>query len=214
MVNQVYMRSGLVYKYTSKTTNKSYIGRTIMDRFQRRQYEHKTCCKDTKDSLFYKAKIEYGYDDFTLTVLEDNIPLEYLDAREIYWINYYNTFNNGYNSTKGGIGGNTYIKRSKSDMEKTKEKISKALQGERNGNKGQYVGERNPMYKKKPHNAQEVVLYNIVTKEVKIFDRAYKVANFLGYKSGSFVTRMKKDNLIVNNWKIVNKGVESIESVV
>ena len=208
------MRLGLIYKYTSKTTNKSYIGRTIMDRFGKRQYEHRTCCKDTKDCLFYKAKKKYGYNDFTLTVLEDNIPLDNLDNREIYWIKYYDTFNNGYNSTKGGAGGNTYTKRSKDEMNETRNKISNALKGERNGNKGQYIGEKNPMYKKKPHNAQDVVLYNIKTKEIKKFDRAYKVAIFLGYKSGSFVTKMKKNNLVVNNWKIINKGVESIESIV
>ena len=49
--------------------------------------------------------------------------------------------------------------------------------------------------------------------EVKEFDRAYKVANFLGYKSGSFTTKMKQNNLVVNGWKIIEESVETTENI-
>lgn len=207
------MRKGLIYKYTSKTTKKSYIGKTIEDRFEIRQAEHKSCSKDTKDSHFYRAKQKYGYEDFELEVVENNIPLEKLDEREAFWIAHYNTFEDGYNATRGGDGGNTYAKRTKEQMEETRRKISEANKGSRNGNKGQYVGEKNPMYGKKPPNAQEIILLNIETKERKVFDRAYKVALFLGRKSGSFTTKMKQKKLVVDNWMIIDEGVETIESI-
>lgn len=207
------MRKGLIYKYTSKTTKKSYIGKTIEDRFEIRQSEHRTCCKDTKDSHFYRAKQKYGYEDFELEVVEKGIPLEKLDEREAFWIEYYNTFENGYNATRGGDGGNTYAKRTEEQMEETRKKISKALRGSKNGNKGQYVGEKNPMYGKRPHNAREYVLENTQTKERQMFTSQKQICIFL--KKGSVtVNRLVNDSkIVVDNWKIIDEGVETIESI-
>ena len=44
-------------------------------------------------------------DNFSLEIIEDNIPFEQLNDREAYWIKYYNTFylnGEGYNMTEGG----------------------------------------------------------------------------------------------------------------
>ena len=101
-------------------------------------------------------------------------------------------------------------------MEETKKKISKALRGSNNGiakNPHLVRGKNNPMYGKKPHNAQTIKIQNVNTLEVKEFDRAYKVANFLGYKSGSFTTKMKQNNLVVNGWKIIEESVETTENI-
>jgi len=38
----------------------------------------------------------------------EECPKELLDEREIYWIKYYNTFENGYNLTVGGNSGFHY----------------------------------------------------------------------------------------------------------
>jgi hypothetical protein len=46
----------------------------------------------------------YGPDSFTFEVLEEVINIEDLNVREIYWIAYYNTYNDGYNETLGGEG--------------------------------------------------------------------------------------------------------------
>ena len=206
------MRTGLIYKYTSKTTKKSYIGQTIEDRFEIRQEEHKTCSKDT-DSHFFRAKQKYGYEDFELEVVEKDIPLDKLNEREIYWIAYYNTFEDGYNSTKGGEGGNTYAKRTKEQMEETRKKISEANKGSRNGNKGQYIGEKNPMYGKRPHNARDYFIQNIETKEIKKFTSQKQICEFLKKGIDKVNKMVNNENIVVDNWKIVIEGVESIESI-
>lgn len=206
------MRKGLIYKYTSKTTKKSYIGKTIEDRFEIRQAEHRSCSKDT-DSHFYRAKQKYGYEDFELEVVERNIPLEKLDEREVFWIEFYNTFEDGYNATKGGDGGNTYAKRTKEQMEETKRKISEANRGSRNGNKGQYIGEKNPMYGKRPHNARKYVLKNVQTEERREFISQKQICAFLK-KGSSIVNKMVNDSkIVVDNWMIIDEGVETIESI-
>lgn len=208
------MKLGLIYKYTSKTTNLSYIGKCLHSNYENRHHKHKY--EIDPNTHFGRAKIKYGYDDFILTTVEDNILEENLSEREKYWIAYYDTYNNGYNSTKGGEGGNTYAKRTKEQMDETKRKISEANKGSRNGmakNPHLVRGKNNPMYGKKPHNAQSVKIQNIHTSEIKEFDRAYKVANFLGYKSGSFTTKMKQNNLVVNGWKIIEESVETTENI-
>ena len=46
---------------------------------------------------------KYGVDNFTIEQVEE-CPLEDLSDKEIYWIQYYDTFHNGYNATYGGDG--------------------------------------------------------------------------------------------------------------
>lgn len=209
------MNYGIIYKYTSKTTQMSYIGKTTKNSFKRRMRDHKVDIDDK--THFGRAKLKYGFDDFVLSIVEENIPLEKTSDRERYWIKYYDTFNNGYNSTLGGEGGNTYSKKTKEELDIIKSKISKALSGKNNGmakNPHLVRGKNNPMYGKRPHNAKCVTIQNIDTHEIKTFDRAYKVAEFLGYKSGSVVTDMIKDKRIVNKWKVIKESVETTENIV
>jgi hypothetical protein len=49
----------------------------------------------------YKDFKKYGIDNFSFGVLEE-CTLDKLDEREIYWIKYYNSYNDGYNLTLGG----------------------------------------------------------------------------------------------------------------
>lgn len=45
---------------------------------------------------------KYGSENFYCETLEDNIPYEKLDEREVYYIEKFDSFHNGYNSTPGG----------------------------------------------------------------------------------------------------------------
>ena len=85
-----------IYKITKKENGKSYIGQS--NDIERRIKEHKY-----KTDLAIELAIhKYGVDAFNYEVLEQ-CSLEELDAKEIYWIQYYNTFKGfGYNCNKGG----------------------------------------------------------------------------------------------------------------
>jgi group I intron endonuclease len=53
---------------------------------------------------------KYGKNIFNRVILEDNIEsIELLNLKEIYYIELYNTFKDGYNSTIGGEGGGHWI---------------------------------------------------------------------------------------------------------
>ena len=51
----------------------------------------------------YDAINKYGPEHFLIEEIE-KCSIEEVNDREIYWIEYYNTYHNGYNATKGGDG--------------------------------------------------------------------------------------------------------------
>ena len=53
-----------------------------------------------KNPLYLDFK-NYGFENFSYEVLEE-CATEMLNERERYWIEYYDTYNNGYNLTQGG----------------------------------------------------------------------------------------------------------------
>lgn len=88
---------GFIYKITNKVNGKSYIGQTRNTvEFRWRQHYK---AKDNK--YFHRAIQKYGKENFEVTTLE-KCDVEKLNDREIYYINKYNTFGDGYNLTKGG----------------------------------------------------------------------------------------------------------------
>jgi len=51
--------------------------------------------------VLYKAFNKYGIENFTFEEIEQ-VDNSILDEREKYWIEYYDSYFNGYNSTLGG----------------------------------------------------------------------------------------------------------------
>lgn len=97
---------GLIYKVSNDINNKIYIGKTTRT-LKIRWKDHLQDYLNT-DNKFYFAMRKYGVEHFTPTVIEDNIDNSILNEREIYWIKYYNSYQNGYNSTIGGEGDTKY----------------------------------------------------------------------------------------------------------
>ena len=96
---------GFIYKITNKINGKSYIGQTIQN-VKERFYQHcaTKCSKAVSNMAIHRAIKKYGKSNFTVEVIEE-IDSANLNDRERYWIKYYNSYNNGYNSTKGGQDG-------------------------------------------------------------------------------------------------------------
>lgn len=104
-----------IYKITNKQNNKIYIGKSqnIEQRWQYHIYNYKT--KTEWNKPLYKAFRKYGIDNFSFEIIEEINPYnnKEADKKEKYWINYYDSFNNGYNATLGGDGGITCNMREK-----------------------------------------------------------------------------------------------------
>ena len=93
---------GYIYKITNTLNDKVYIGQTIKT-VQKRFTQHKNNSNKEYFSqiVLYKAFNKYGIENFICEEIEE-VPNDKLDEREKYWIEYYNSYFNGYNSTLGG----------------------------------------------------------------------------------------------------------------
>ena len=93
-----------IYKISNDINNKVYIGKTTYN-IQKRWKEH---CNDLhrrklEKRPLYNAMNKYGIEHFYIELVEE-CSIDVLSEREIYWIESYNSFKNGYNATKGGDG--------------------------------------------------------------------------------------------------------------
>lgn len=98
-----------IYKITNTLNNKCYIGQSIdiKIRWIQHIYEGK---RNNPQGKLYSAIFKEGIENFSFEVIEE-CPLDekILNEKERYWIEYYNSFNKGYNSTKGGQGEDSWI---------------------------------------------------------------------------------------------------------
>lgn len=91
-----------IYKFTNKINGKIYIGQSIDIIARKRSHINDAYCKG-KDSNcpFHQAIIKYGENGFNFEIIEE-CPKELLNEREKYWIQYYDSYHNGYNASPGG----------------------------------------------------------------------------------------------------------------
>lgn len=96
---------GYIYKIENQLNHHVYIGqtsRTIQQRWQEHiNKEHEGC------TALQRAFRKYGISNFTIELLEE-CENDKLNEREIWWIEYYNSYYNGYNLTLGGEQGFKY----------------------------------------------------------------------------------------------------------
>lgn len=101
---------GFIYKITNNVNGKVYIGQTIQT-IKERFYQH--CATKCSDSVLnmaiHRAIKKYGKSNFIIEVIEE-VDKDSLNDREKFWIEYYNSYNNGYNSTRGGQDSSTHCK--------------------------------------------------------------------------------------------------------
>lgn len=95
---------GCIYIIKNKINNKVYIGQTSQGIENRWKQHTKPSVIKSKKYAIYRAMNKYGVENFYYEVLEDNIPYEELDNREQYYIEKYDSYKHGYNSTTGGDG--------------------------------------------------------------------------------------------------------------
>lgn len=116
------MKKGTIYIIKNKVNKKVYIGQTTININERFKQHMKNSTINSKNQKFYRAIKKYGKENFYIEALENNIDENKLNEKEIYYIDKYNSFFNGYNSTKGGKG---RIINKKSDYKKIIELYTK-----------------------------------------------------------------------------------------
>lgn len=100
--------NGFIYKITNDVNDKIYVGKTLLN-IQKRFSQHKAESLRNKNEKrpLYRAMNKYGCEHFYIELIEE-CPIEILSDKEIYWINFYDSYKNGYNATLGGDGKQIY----------------------------------------------------------------------------------------------------------
>jgi len=119
--------------HTFKTTGKSYIGYTNLTVAQR-LHKHYTNSMSGIDTHFYKAIRKYGIEDVETSILDECETNAEARDLEIENISKYDTFNNGYNLTKGGDGGDIANQLTGDRLKKYRKLRSEVTTGDKNPN--------------------------------------------------------------------------------
>ena len=98
-----------IYKITNLLNNKIYVGQST--NIEKRFYQHTIRNQQYIDQEIQK----YGKENFSFEILETCLP-EQLNEREIYWIDYFKSYDNGYNQNPGGNTGGTSQKITKKQV--------------------------------------------------------------------------------------------------
>lgn len=184
---------GWIYGIRNKVNGKLYIGKTV--NFTKRKYQHfhKETCPALKNAF-----VKYGIENFemfeilTFVAINEDVLNQLLNWFEVFYIKRYNTYNYGYNCTKGGEG-TTGNKLSST----TKEKIGNA----------QRAYKAQDWVKQKD---RERMLGNTLSEKTKrpilkytldgIFIREYSWI-------GDAIQDIIKDSKYTNNWRSIHSNI-------
>ncbi len=119
--------SPCIYMAVNKINGKRYIGKSV--NFQARYKKHKYA--KYYNTYFHNAIRKYEFENFEWSILEENLPINLLIERENYWIDYYNTLEEGYNLRKDSKENSGWT-----HSEETKKLIGKKGLGRPGWNKG------------------------------------------------------------------------------
>ena len=130
------MRKGIIYvyfnraKYEKEGIEKYYVGQTIETMEQRAGKDGRgyRIFDETCNSKFARSIRKWGWNAFEGKVLEE-VDEEDLNELEKFYIKYFDSYKNGYNTTLGGEGirgYNPYTNKTEKEMKEIKEKMSKS----------------------------------------------------------------------------------------
>ncbi len=103
------MTTYCVYKWSNNITRKAYIGYTSLG-INERWKKHLLNATAGGDTYFYRSIRKYGASAFSGIVLFETDCFDLARQKEKEFIAFHNTINPvGYNVTRGGTGGNTYL---------------------------------------------------------------------------------------------------------
>ena len=104
---------GVIYRYVNMVEGEekgwSYVGSTMNERTRRHSWNNHGN-KNYGGKKINDARVKYKLENFTYEVLEEIYDADakalqkQLDEREAYYVQQFDSFQNGYNTSKGGTG--------------------------------------------------------------------------------------------------------------
>ena len=171
---------------------KVYIGQTS-ETIEKRFARHMGYQKNEHDTKFYRAIKKYGKDNFKIEAIDFAETQAELDQKEMYYINFYNSVKEGYNSKDsiGKCGGDTLTEHQ--NIAEIKEKIRQSKLGDKNPMRiyGGLHGQRNGMYGKNGKLnpfAKRCKAISIDGTDIKYFDTLTELKQYFNVTTLGMVT--------------------------
>lgn len=182
-----------IYCITNKINGKMYIGQAkyFENRKQTHFYSMVTEQKDTRNYYMpiHASMRKYGVDNFSWKIIEDNISLEDIDMLEQLYIDMFDTYNLGYNSTYGGNSSYGYkhtaeVRKRMSELKKGKAPLKATTEAARKANIGRIQSVEEKEKRKRALNNPEVIAKREATRQKN--KKMWKAVNQYT-KEGEFV---------------------------
>lgn len=167
-----------VYIHVNRINKKVYVGitsKTPRARWGAQGGQYCNTTEQSKKTKFQLAIEKYGWDNFEHRVLFFGLTAEEAKQKEKELINFYDSYNNGYNMTVGGDGGGFL---GKHHSEATKLKIAKP------GTLNPMYGTHRPDYVKeavRKAHAKSVSQYSLQGELIRTYESATEVKRLFGY---------------------------------
>ena len=189
----------IIYLVTNTLDGKQYVGFTT--NLTQRIRNHRLALKR---GHFHSAIRKHGWDNFAVDVIFEHDDEQWtLNVMEPHFIAWYDTYENGYNLTKGGegtLGAPSWAKGKKLGplSEERKRNISKAKMGTPSPRKG--TGKPKPPPSRKQY--QPVRVTDTHTGEVVTYPSLKDAALALGCANGTLCTASKNNGLIAKRYRL------------
>lgn len=214
---------GVIYRYISPS-GKSYIGQTTNELYRRRMWFGNGRYTGGRSKID-RARKKYGRENFKYeimykqqfsTIEEATIELNRLEA---YYVGYYDTYRNGYNSTIGGDGSRGYVadevsraKQSAASKGKKKpigfgEKVSKAQKG-----RPKSLETRKKLSEAKKNKGKKIIQYDLQGVYVQTWNNIDEVSKALNVSRESIAgcCRGKAKSAHKYMWRYSTTGIPEI----
>lgn len=91
-----------IYRIVCFATGKCYVGQTNNPKKRKNTHFVTLRNQDHHNNHLQNAYLKYGEGQFYFEVIENDIASTEINSREMYWIRYFDSFENGYNKNSGG----------------------------------------------------------------------------------------------------------------
>lgn len=204
---------GYIYKLTCTITGKVYIGKTID--INRRMMQHSKVTPKYSHHLANAIK-KYGIDNFKEEIIfeveaEDRAVLNTaLSNAEKSYIEQYNSYRSGYNSTIGeeGTSGFHWLESSKRKLSESLKKFFKSAEGKAQIEHTIFCNKNREVSKETREKIGRGNKGKIMPEEAKIKIRNYQLAN--AYSKYIPVLQYDLDNNLLNRFNSITDAAKSI----
>jgi group I intron endonuclease len=181
-----------IYGIKNTITGKMYIGKSV--NLYKRRYEHFYKLKKNIHHSDYLQNSfnKYGKDYFIFGIIEE-CSIDVIDQREKYWIEYYDTYNNGYNCLlpNGENGGNILSEEEKAKISKSMKRYYTILPKKDRMAKANYMRKFRTDFSNKHKKTYR--LYDPISLELKkVFIGSKECANYLNVDNRRLLKSLNK----------------------